>query len=429
MEKWSGSVCSMTKILTHKSIVQYAIFGLPLGFIGLPLYVHLPKYYADTIPSSLAFIGAIMFFGRILDCLADPWIGYLADRWPHRRQGLMMTACATLAVGVCGLFQIPQLAPPGIEWLWIAALLTLTYLSYSTLMIYFYAAGLGLAQNTLETTKLSAWREGTIVVGVLLSSSLPPLLTIWVSEVFAYQLYSFLFVLILIIAATITLRHLPKMRLHNPAIAPWQILLRNPSLRWIFALFFLNAIPPSITATLFLFYVSDILHMSTWSGAFLVLYFVSAIFSMAGWTHASVRFGKRRALMVAMGMAIGSFVWAYVLGANDAFPFVVVCILSGMALGGDLSIIPSLLADAVGEQKASGGLEFGIWNFISKFTLALAAGIGLPLLNYLGYTPGGLGGLGLTALSFSYALLPCIFKCAALALLTISPIAKKTNVL
>ena len=413
----------MPEHLTHKALARYAVFGLPLGFIGLPLYVHLPKYYADTLPTSLALIGAIMFFGRILDCLADPWIGYLADRWAHRRHALMGAACITLAIGVCGLFQLPHVASAGTEWLWLSLLLALTYLSYSVLMIYFYASGLALAHDATQTTKLSAWREGAIVVGVLVASALPPLLMHWVSEVRAYQLFSFLFVFVLAITATITLRRLPRARMHTTMPAPWRALFANAPLRWIFALFFLNAIPPSITATLFLFFVSDILHIPAWSGAFLVLYFLSAVLSMPGWTWASARFGKRRTLMIAMGVAISSFVWAYALGANDVVPFALICMLSGMALGGDLSILPSLLADAVSGQKASGGLEFGIWNFISKFTLALAAGIGLPLLYYLGYTPGTVSSVGLGALSFSYALLPCLFKCAALALLIISPIS------
>ncbi len=414
----------MTEHLTHKALARYALFGLPLGFIGLPLYVHLPKYYADTLPSSLAMVGAIMFFGRILDCFADPWIGYLADRWSHRRKSLMAAACVILAIGVCGLFQLPYLASASAQWIWLTVLLSLTYLSYSVLMIYFYASGISLAKNGTETTLVSAWREGAIVIGVLVASALPPLLMTWVSEVEAYQLFSVLFVVVLAGAAILTLRRLPQAGMNPPAPAPWRALFANAHLRWIFALFFVNAIPPSITATLFLFFVSDILQMPAWSGAFLVLYFLSAVLSMPGWTLASSRIGKRRALMIAMGMAISSFVWAYTLEANDALPFALICMVSGMALGGDLSILPSFLADAVSGQRAAGGLEFGIWNFISKFSLALAAGIGLPLLYYLGYSPSASSSAGLGALSFSYALLPCAFKCVALALLKISPISQ-----
>jgi Na+/melibiose symporter-like transporter len=98
-------------------------------------------------------------------------------------------------------------------------------------------------------------------------------------------------------------------------------------------------------------------------------------------------------------------------------------------LGGDATILPSILADVIRKRERSGGLEFGIWNFISKFTLALAAGIALPALYYLGYSPNAANAQGLGALSLAYALLPCVFKCAALILLVLSPIDKPRRAL
>jgi GPH family glycoside/pentoside/hexuronide:cation symporter len=53
-------------------------------------------------------------------------------------------------------------------------------------------------------------------------------------------------------------------------------------------------------------------------------------------------------------------------------------------------------------------------------TLALAAGVALPVLEWLGYVPGT--GQGLGALSFAYALLPCCLKLLAAALLWRAPL-------
>lgn len=52
-----------------------------------------------------------------------------------------------------------------------------------------------------------------------------------------------------------------------------------------------------------------------------------------------------------------------------------------------------------------------------KLNLALAAALALPLLQALGYTPGTRDAAGLAALSFTYALLPCVLKLMAVALL------------
>ena len=51
---------------------------------------------------------------------------------------------------------------------------------------------------------------------------------------------------------------------------------------------------------------------------------------------------------------------------------------------------PDALADLVGRRLAgqAEGAVFGWWNGASKLNLALAAGLALPLLEWLGYAPG-----------------------------------------
>jgi GPH family glycoside/pentoside/hexuronide:cation symporter len=412
----------MSEPISRRKLFAYSILGIPIGFIGLPLYVHLPKYYADFLPISLAAIGGVMFIARLADCFADPWIGYCSDRFASKRKQWMIVASVLMAAGVIGLFALPQFASEtNAVWL-LGILLVITYLSYSVLSIYFYTAGLALSTDYEGTTRVSAWRESAIILGVLLASALPQILAVHVGEKSAYHLFSYCFVAILVLCVWSWLSRNPfNKKSNSEQLSPWQELKENPSLRWIFILFFVNAIPPSITATLFLFFVTDILHASEQGGAFLGVYFLCAVLSMPCWSWLSTRIGKRRALVAAMFLAVASFVWAYALSEGQVGAFYVICFLSGAALGGDLTILPSLLADALSHKPHRGGLEFGIWNFISKFTLALAAGIALPVLSYMGYVPNQPLS-SVYALSFSYALLPSIFKLLALSILLISPI-------
>ena len=62
------------------------------------------------------------------------------------------------------------------------------------------------------------------------------------------------------------------------------------------------------------------------------------------------------------------------------------------------------------------GAYFGLWTFANKMNLALAAGIALPLLAALGYTPGA-PDAPRGALAFVYAGLPCLLKLGAIAAL------------
>ena len=92
--------------------------------------------------------------------------------------------------------------------------------------------------------------------------------------------------------------------------------------------------------------------------------------------------------------------------------YATICAVAGAALGADLALPPAMLADAIPvDQRASTGLYFGVWALIAKFSLALAAGVSLPALAWLGYQPGDPS----TAIHLPlwYAVLPISFKLCA----------------
>ena len=70
-----------------------------------------------------------------------------------------------------------------------------------------------------------------------------------------------------------------------------------------------------------------------------------------------------------------------------------------------------------GDRGLREGAYFGWWNLASKLNLALAAGLALPLLQALGYSPGAASEAGLQALTLAYAGLPCMLKLLAAATL------------
>jgi Na+/melibiose symporter-like transporter len=107
---------------------------------------------------------------------------------------------------------------------------------------------------------------------------------------------------------------------------------------------------------------------------------------------------------------------AGLIEGGDILAYGVICFMAGSALGADVALPPAMLADAIPEQhRKSTGLYFGVWVLISKFALALAAGLALPGLKVFGYVPGQFQTtLGLTAL---YVFLPIVFKGIAIFVL------------
>jgi Na+/melibiose symporter-like transporter len=196
--------------------------------------------------------------------------------------------------------------------------------------------------------------------------------------------------------------------------------LRNPRFRRLALVFLINGVAAAVPATLLLFFAADVLQRADLTPLFLLVYFIAGAAGMPFWVRFAGRAGKVRAWLMAMVMAVTAFVWAGFLGAGDAVAFTVVCVLSGFAFGADLALPASLLADLIDDDEdACGrpdGAYFGLWHLLEKLALALAAGITLPLLQWLGYQPGSVAGAG-SALSLVYALLPCAIKLSAAVLL------------
>jgi Na+/melibiose symporter-like transporter len=166
--------------------------------------------------------------------------------------------------------------------------------------------------------------------------------------------------------------------------------------------------------------VRDRLQTPQAEGLYLASYFLAAAASLPLWLRGVARWGQARSWGLGMVLAVAAFAWAAVLGAGDQIGFVAVCLASGAALGADLAIPGAMLAGVIqraGLHARAEGSFFGWWNAANKLNLALAAGLALPLLQLLGYTPGARDAQALNALTLSYCLLPCLLKLAAAALL------------
>lgn len=195
-----------------------------------------------------------------------------------------------------------------------------------------------------------------------------------------------------------------------------QTALHDARLRRLLLIFVANGIAAALPATLVLFFVADVLGAEAWAGAFLALYFAAGVAGLPLWVRLAARWGRERAWLLSMAIAASAFVWAALLGPGDLLGFALVCAATGLALGADLTL-PAAMAADIGERLRLPGAVFGLWNFLNKLNLALAAGLALPLLGWLGYRPGDSSADGVLALTAVYALLPLAFKAVAAALL------------
>lgn len=416
----------MSRLSTPR-LFNYGVLGLPLAFAGLPLYVHVPQFYAEHLGVNLALLGSLLLALRLCDAFIDPVIGLLSDKYHRYTKRIMAGAVPLLMGGYVLVFSPPEWAVPHAAW-WLGGCLLLVYASFSVLMINYYALGAGMAENSHDHTRVAAYREGMMLVGVLFASILPAVLLRHYEARHAYFLFSLALCPLLLVCAYLCLRSATLRTGHVAAQGGFGTLLRNARVRWVLLIGLCNAIPTAITSTLFLFYVGDVLGAEAQGGGMLTVYFLSAALGMPLWAGLSRRIGKKRCLMLAMTVAIICFVWAWGLGRGDVWAFYTICVLTGLTLGADSMLMPSLLGDVLKDAPEATASAFGLWNFMTKLTMALAAGIALPLLSAGGYVPGVENTApALARLSLCYGLLPCLFKMAAIGLLRLSPLDAKES--
>lgn len=393
-------------------ILAYGLLGLPLAFAALPIYVHVPRYYAEVSGMPLALLGAILLGTRLLDAGIDPWLGWLADRVPRPR--MVAIALLPFALGFVALLNPPS---HNVAY-WLVGALTLTYIGFSAASVAYQAWGADIGLNSGLRTRLTAAREGFGLLGVVLAAALPALLAAEMSQ--GIERLSWILPPLLLVVAIITFSQsavrspvqsesIPSATA-QPLIPSLRRVFADSAFRRLLAVFIANGIAAALPATLFLFFVADVLQLEKASGPLLALYFIAGAASLPLWVKLSTRFGRVYAWLGAIVLSIITFAGASQLGSGDLWPFAAICVASGLALGADLAL-PAAIAADLGERQGQAGACFGVWNFIAKLNLALAAGLALPLLALLDYVPGS--GAGLASLTFAYALLPLAFKALA----------------
>ena len=395
-----------------------SLYALMLAAAGIPLYIHLPRFASVELGIGLAALGSLLLALRVIDLVQDPLIGWAIDRFPKAQNLFALSAAAGLALGFPLLFSVTGQG----GMLRLTAVLILLFSAYSLGMILLYARSATLAKSPTapDLMRLAAWREGGMLTGVILAAMLPALLVGMGAAGEGYGAFGWALGGVAVVATLISypIWQRPVIKGDKPSL---QGLAQAGALR-LLLLALVNSLPVAITSTLFLFFVEDRLMLAGQAGPLLVLFFLSAGLSVPLWTRLANRVGGRQALLIAMPLAIGSFVGAAFLAPGQMAGFAVICLASGAAMGADMVILPALFSVSLTNAGLNAALAFGVWSFAGKLALALAAFFVLPLLQAAGFQPGQTNAPeSLTMLTIAYAVVPCVLKLFALALVLTLP--------
>lgn len=401
-------------------LLSYGMLGLPLAAGTLPVYLFVPTFYAEELGLGLAAVGAVLFAARLLDVISDPIIGFLSDRTRTRfgrRIPWIAGGLPVTALGIWLLFKPPE----GAELIYLASASVLLYIGWTALAVPYAAWGAEVSSRYHERTRFAAWREGAVVAGTLVAAGLAGS---GENVEAGLSLLAMVTIAALAVGGCVLLLRAPKPSLvhrKKGGDGSWRegvnLLWRNRPFRRLLGAWLLNGVANGLPATLFLLFVTHQLAAAGQSNLFLLAYFGMSIAGLPVWLWLSRRWGKHRAWCGAMLWGCCWFAVAPFLGAGDTGLYLALCIGTGLALGADLALPPSMQADVVDVEtartgRARTGLYFALWGMATKLSLALAVGVAFPLLEWAGGPDGG-GWM----LALLYGGVPIAFKLAAIALI------------
>jgi Na+/melibiose symporter-like transporter len=407
-------------MLSQALLIRYALIAIPLAMLGLPLYIYLPTFYADSVGLSVATVGIVLFVSRLSDVITDPLIGSWSDKVGSRKP-FMLIGAILLIVSYYALIHPPE---SYIE-LWLLLSSMLVYLGWSFVSIPYLAWSAELSFEYHDKTRLSVYREIATILGVMLALVLPTFFGVAADAQQTLVLLYIVFVLLIILLLPFTLKIAPQISLHvsTPMRLSMLVLIykQHKGLGRLQSAFIINALANALPATLFLLYVDLVLDAAAMSGKLLLVYFVAGVIGLPFWTGLSHRISKRRAWMASMLLSSVAFLFVLGLDKGDVLAFAVISFISGLSLGADMALPASIQADIAQKLEKShqniSGFLFGLWAMLTKFALALAVGISFGILGIVGFESSAPTPLTLLVLTLLYSTLPVVFKVMSLVLM------------
>jgi glycoside/pentoside/hexuronide:cation symporter, GPH family len=422
--------------------ITYGLPAFALAMVGIPVYVHIPKFYTDVIGVNIAWVGAILMGVRMFDAISDPLMGVVSDRTQTRmgrRRPFMLWGSIGLAAATFLLFVPPHVSGFSAT-AWFAVTIVALFAFWTVVTVPYEALGPALTRDYTERTSLFAWRDGLLIAGTLLAAASPVLIEglqenaamaaaqrqkfFWIALLYAPLLIGTCLWCVLRIRETDDDKQISAAL----TVGNLRSVGRNRPFWILLTAYMIGALGSNLPATLILFYVQYVLESSR-ADLFLFLYFASGILLLPAWIGVSRRIGKKNAWLASMAINTLAFSGVYFLGTGDEWAYGVLVVVSGMGFGATLALPSAIQADVIDYDefltgRRQEGWYVGIWSVVKKLAAALGVGVGLTLLGMAGYAPNQAQPPEvIQTLKVLYALVPSVCNAAAFAIALTFPIS------
>lgn len=408
-------------LLNGWRLAGFSSLAIPVYAAQMPLGVYLPAFYAQHYGLPLATLGLIFLLERLWGAAADPVVGMLSDRTRGRfgRRRPWIAAGALLY----GLAAIPLFFPPAeVTPLYLGVTLFAFYLGLTMMQIPWLAWSGEISAGYHERTRVATFTTVAGSAAMMAVLLLPAAIDQARPEDAPLKMAAFGAVVLagLVIAVPLTLRAFPEAP--APQIAPkrlrWrdavQALAGNALLMRVMLSDFMVTFGQLVRSTLFLFFVTSYMGAPQWASALFLLQGAFGIAAGPIWMRIALRLGKHRTTVLAELVQVAINLSLLFVTPSGLPLLLALTVAQGLAQGSGNLMLRAMVADVADADRLETGVDrtalfFSIFSLTSKAAMAVAAGIALPLVGWLGFQPQGANSpQALSALLIVFALGPAL---------------------
>ena len=384
------------------------LYGAP-SFAGaamiIPIFIHMPKFYADVVLVPLGYLAMAIAIARSLDALSDPLMGWISDHTHTRlgrRRPYMLIGAPLCGVAFFCLLNPPHSLTGGRAAIWFGVTFILYFIFHTVYVLPHYALGPELTQNYHDRSTLFAWRESFTILGTIVAAAAPGIMMqafhLTERQVF-FRLGIFFGVMLSVLYGLLVLNIKERAdfvaRESNPLVPGVRRALRNRPFGILLASYVVGSISGAIPATMMPFFNAYVIRPANptfWLSMLLLGYFAFGFMSLPMWVAIARRVGKLNAYLASFFLGITGGGAMFLLGPGDTWWLLVLICWAGIGFGAGLFLTPSMQADVIDYDELYTGKRreaqyTAFWSMLPKFVAIPSAAIPIAVLASLGYIP------------------------------------------
>jgi Na+/melibiose symporter-like transporter len=379
-------------------MIGFATPALPLNSLVTAVFVFIPALYAEHVGIGAATVGSIFLLAKVLDVIITPSIGIAMDKYPTRwgrRRPWLVVSVPFLMLCIFMLFNPPE----GIDGLFLAAWLVMTYIAWNAWTISHTAWAMEMSGDYDQRSRITGLLQVMVMIGGVLVSLIPAIMErLWTSDYEAKTTAISIFIMlimpltVLICISSVPERAVTKAPPRIGIMKSIQILFNNAALIRLLLANGLLTFCTYYVQGLFVFYVSYTLGLENWVGFILVFLLLGGLLCVPVWVKLSVVLSKHRAVQIAMLVGGIAPLMLVILPEGQVVLACIAFLIIGVNSSANEFLPRTMMADVCDHDHIQSGSErMGLYYSLLILSSKLAGGLGIFLgfsfLGVFGFDP------------------------------------------